>query len=108
MKTIRNIMLGMLFPVTLYSCQGNSTTPNTNDHKPKPKTCVVAYHKFPQPQSPFSRFIPIDSANRMISSYLESIDYTHNDSDLRSIIFEADSLEKYIHVARAGGIKKIK
>jgi hypothetical protein len=41
-------------------------------------------------------FISTDSANKMISSYLNSIDYQHNDSSLRSLIFDADSLRAYL------------
>ncbi len=50
-------------------------------------------------------FIIADSANVMISSYLNSISYQQNDSDLRSIIIDADSLRAYLSDA---GITKIK
>lgn len=40
--------------------------------------------------------IPIDSANRMISSYLNSINYTVNDSDIRSLILDADAFRDFL------------
>lgn len=43
-----------------------------------------------------STFIPIDSANKMISSYINSIDYKHNDSDLISIRYNARDLRKML------------
>jgi hypothetical protein len=42
-------------------------------------------------------FISPDSANRMISSYLNSIGSTSNDSNLTSLIINADSLRAYLY-----------
>ena len=53
----------------------------------------------------YSRFIPVDSANKMISSYLNSIDYQHNDTDLRSLIFNADSLVTYLTTTGLTNVK---
>jgi hypothetical protein len=47
----------------------------------------------------YSRFIPVDSANKMIRSYLNSIDYTDNDTDLYSLMVDASQLKKYINEA---------
>lgn len=43
-----------------------------------------------------STFISIDSANKMISSYINSIDYKHNDSDLVSVRVNAQALRKML------------
>ena len=43
-----------------------------------------------------SSFISIDSANKMISSYINSIDYKHNDSDLVSVRVNAQDLRKML------------
>ncbi len=43
-----------------------------------------------------NQFISQDSANKMLLSYLNSISYQQNDTDLRSIIFDADSLRAYL------------
>lgn len=40
-------------------------------------------------------FIPIDSANKMIGSYLNSIDVTHNDTDIQSLVIDMDQLMLY-------------
>jgi hypothetical protein len=56
-------------------------------------------------QGPFSQFIPIDSANRMLGSYLTSINDPGNDSDLRALIFNADTLRHYLLDSRIVGIK---
>ena len=44
----------------------------------------------------FSKSISVDSANRMIESYLYSINYPANDSGLRSLSFNADTLRAYL------------
>lgn len=41
-------------------------------------------------------FISLDEANSMIKSYLTSIQYPGNDSDLRSLLYNADSLRAYL------------
>ncbi len=42
-------------------------------------------------------YIPIDSANKMISSYLNSIQYQNNDTDVRSFIVDANALRCYLN-----------
>jgi len=44
----------------------------------------------------FSRFIAVDTANKMLSSYLTSINYSQNDSDLQSLIVNVQQLRRYI------------
>ncbi len=41
-------------------------------------------------------FIPVDSANKMIGSYLGSIDYQNNDSSLQSLVIDATELKRYM------------
>ncbi len=53
----------------------------------------------------YSASIPVDSANRMIESYLTSINYPANDSGLRSLSFSADSLRAYLDNADIKTIK---
>lgn len=48
------------------------------------------------PNDTFSRFIPMDTANKMISSYLNSINYQQNDTDLQSLIVNVDQLRAFI------------
>ncbi len=57
---------------------------------------------------PFSQFIPIDSANKMVNSYLTSINYPANDSDLQALIFDANVLRNYLNDSSHGKIVQIK
>ncbi|MBS1525320.1 MAG: hypothetical protein JST19_06715 [Bacteroidetes bacterium] len=44
----------------------------------------------------YSQFIPVDSANKMIGSYLNSINYTSNDTDLHALTLDAAQLRRYL------------
>jgi len=44
----------------------------------------------------FPDVIPIDSANKMVGSYLNSINYVANDSDVRSFSINASLLRSYL------------
>jgi len=44
----------------------------------------------------FPDVLPVDSANKMLGSYLNSIDYLHNDTDVQSVIFNAALLRQYL------------
>ena len=44
----------------------------------------------------FSQSIAIDTANRMISSYLQSVGYPYADTTIRSLAFNADTLRAYL------------
>lgn len=46
-----------------------------------------------------SDFIPIDTGNKMLSSYLNSIDYSDNDTDLHSLVISASQLKQYLNTA---------
>lgn len=56
----------------------------------------------------YSRPILIDTANRMIQSYLDGINYTVNTQEVRSLIFDADVLRNYINDTTQGIIKNVK
>jgi hypothetical protein len=63
----------------------------------------------PLTDTAFSNFISKDSANKMIQSYLSSINAPNNDSDLRSIIIDAKQLRKYIDsMPNSGSITNVK
>jgi len=53
----------------------------------------------------YSRMIPVDSANKMILSYLNSINYQTDDSKIRSLLYNADSLRKYLSDTSIKNIK---
>jgi len=44
----------------------------------------------------YSQSIPIDTANKMIQSYLNSVHYPAQDTALRSLSFDADTLRAYL------------
>lgn len=52
--------------------------------------------------------IPVDTANRMIMSYLNSINYGVNTAAPRSLIYDADSLRAYLNDTSKGKISYIK
>ncbi|MBS1584045.1 MAG: hypothetical protein JSS82_00655 [Bacteroidetes bacterium] len=56
----------------------------------------------------FCNFIPKDSANKMINSYLGSINYPSNDSDLYSMIVDVPKLNAYLNVMTTTGLKATK
>lgn len=82
----------------IYGCKKEST-----DLAPKPasvslnQTSSYAGYALKGTDDDYSRSIPVDSANRMISSYLTSIDYPSNETSLRSLAFSADSLRDYLN-----------
>lgn len=47
-------------------------------------------------QIPYPEVISTDTANKMIGSYLASIDYQHEDSNLRAVVFDARVLRHYL------------
>jgi hypothetical protein len=56
----------------------------------------------------YSQAISIADANSIIQSYLTSIDYPNNDSDLRSLTFDADTLRSYLNDTSHGRIVTLK
>ena len=84
----------------------NSTEPSvTKTPAVKPNISVRSLNL---PQDGGSQFIPVDSANRMIGSYLASINYQHNDTDIKYMIVNADSLRKYLNDTSKGKITNVK
>lgn len=56
----------------------------------------------------YSRFLELDSANRMIRSYLNGIDYRVNTNETRSLLFNADTLRKYLNDPTGQRVKTVK
>ena len=53
-------------------------------------------------------YIPIDSANKMISSYLNSIQYQNNDTDVRAFIMDANALRCYLNSDEGKNVSNLK
>ena len=79
------LFAGCLF-VAFTSCQHHPTTPHPGDDL---------------------SYIPRDSANKMINSYLSSLDST-NDSNLYSVIIDADALRDYLTCEKGSKISHMK
>jgi len=58
--------------------------------------------------SSVNAYIPIDSANKMISSYLNSIHYQNNDTDVRSFIVDANALRCYLNSEEGQHVSNLK
>jgi hypothetical protein len=72
------------------------------------KHCITVHkynHKMHNSDDTSCNYIPIDSGNKMISSYLNSINYQQNDTDLYDLIYNADSLRSYLSDKRIVSIK---
>lgn len=72
----------LLFAVTIAGCQRNMPTDS-----------LIASN---------SSFITLDSGNRMIASYLNSINVSENDTDLHSVLIDADALRNYLDIQDNG------
>ena len=53
----------------------------------------------------YSQSISLDTANRMISSYLTSVNYPYQDTAIRSLSFDADTLRRYLMDSRITTLK---
>lgn len=97
-------MLLLSLIVCASSC--NDSCRNHNDRKEitcRPtRKCPPHAHSG---QTDSSSFVSIDSANKMISSYLASIDAPQDDTDVYSLILNADSLRAYLSDTRIKNIK---
>lgn len=53
-------------------------------------------------------FIPVDTANKMLESYLASINASSSTTELRSLLFDADMLRDMLNDTAKGRIARIK
>lgn len=94
MKLTSIAFLAFAALLLLTSCGGNSTSNNdkkTDSNEHRMQAFVGGGY------SGTDVFITTDSANKMISSYLQSVDSAGvGDSSLHSLIFNADSLRAYL------------
>ncbi|HLO38097.1 MAG TPA: hypothetical protein VK173_06405 [Lacibacter sp.] len=81
--------------LALASCTGNenSTTETTASGS---DTAVMALTSTEEEAAGVA-MVSVDTANIMINSYLNSINYTQNDSSLHSVIINADALRAYLN-----------
>lgn len=91
MKMYSKLIALALF-IGLVSC--GDTKQNVKDHS---ESC-----------SNINSYLPIDSANKMISSYLNSIQYQNNDTDVRSFIVDANALRCYLNSEEGLNVSNLK
>lgn len=80
MKSTRIILAATLF-VCMYSCRQSPDAGKSSIYSGTGDT---------------TNFIPMDSANKMLGSYLNSINYSSNDTDLQSLVIDVHQLRAYI------------
>ncbi|MBS1689379.1 MAG: hypothetical protein JSS96_11685 [Bacteroidetes bacterium] len=102
------VFITVIVSITVIACsKKNQTEPSVSKGLTVKPNISVRSLNLPD-ETGSSRFIPKDSANRMIQSYLTSINYQQNDTDLRCLIVNADSLRKYLNDTSRGRITNVK
>jgi len=84
--------------ISICACQ-NPERGNTNRSQSRLQSDSISWN---QP------FIPVDSADTMIKSYLISINYQSADSNVRSFIIDANALRQYLTVGQGAQITNMK
>jgi hypothetical protein len=104
----KTMMLTAAAALLLASCEGNKTN-NEEPSNNESTTVGVQSTETDTLGDPagMRSFINKDSANRMISSYLESIPMADQSTSLASLIIDADSLRAYLNDTSLH-IKKVK
>ena len=95
----KTLLLFALTGLILSGCHDNDNNPN--------KHCIEV-HKYHHPMGgseTFCEYIPVDSANVMINSYLGSINQPQDSNNLHSLDYSADSLRAYLSDQRVTGVK---
>lgn len=98
MKSIFSLTASVALCIGLISCGAKENLdPNANTTKvPATSSNSQANNAARLVGSLYSQPIQIDTANRMIASYLESVGYPAVDSAVRSLAFDADTLRAYL------------
>ncbi len=90
MNTQKLMVAGLLSMATLASCQNNANQENTQKDQVKTELAATPADSL----DTLTTSIPVDSANKMINSYLTSISSQSN--QLNSLIVDAGSLRNYL------------
>lgn len=102
---MRNFIPAVFLVLTLAACSENS---NTSGADAGGDTSVPAMRTLGADEVDKSTFIGKDTANKMISSYLTSVGAPNNDTNLRSIIIDANALRDYLVTRDGKKITKMK
>ena len=82
------------------SCNRQAVTDPGADSTPVKASSSVPNSKSRIVGAEYSQPISLDTANRMISSYLNSVNYPAVDTAVRSLAFNADTLRSYLSDSR--------
>lgn len=84
----------------MYACTKDSSTiariPSPGHGSTSVGTYGIAGHHMSRLSSNYSRSITVDTANRMLESYLNGVGYPGVDTAIRSLSFDADTLRAYL------------
>lgn len=100
------LLVAVLFFALVSSCN-DSSNKSTDANRPQNDSNSNTQITALQPGED-TAFIPVDTANKMIRSYLNSIQASSNDTNLRSIIIDGNALREYLTSAPGNNISHIK
>jgi hypothetical protein len=95
-KTILLASAALAFAFTACNRQEAAVDPGANNVKTYTPNTSVMHNAGRLVGEGFSKSIAIDSANKMIGSYLSSVGYPYADTAVRSLAFNADTLRSYL------------
>lgn len=105
MKRTLVSVISLSFLFTACNQPNSAKVPQSDSAAVGKTTKTISVKSLPEKTGPFSQFIPIDSANKMLGSYLNSINYKQNDTDLHSIMFDANQVRKMLSDPKISNIK---
>ena len=106
MKKSIYISLVAFLAFIVVSCNRSAVTePGSDSTKVKVPNKTITQGNLRIVTAAYSQPISIDTANRMIASYLESVNYPYQDTAVRSLAFDADTLRAYLADANITTLK---
>jgi hypothetical protein len=100
------ILISFLFAIALGSCKKENQEIQTTTQQTNATPPFSSMYRYVGED--YSQAVTISFANNLIQSYLTSINYPNNDSTLRSMTFDADSLRTYLNDTTHGRIATLK
>jgi len=102
----RQVLLLALFLIALAACNQDGQKTITTNESGKDSSSIA--QMTPLAPGEDTAFIAVDSANKMIKSYLASIQATSNDTNLHSLIIDANALREYLTAGSGTSISHMK
>jgi hypothetical protein len=92
---MKNTIIAVLLLAICFILACTKESSPVND-TPAPQATVAGHSSARYAGPNYSQSIPVDTANAMILSYLNSVRYPYADTALRSLSFDADTLRAYL------------